>query len=131
MPGGRTDYRNSPLPKRRYLPKPSPEREGRMIGGESGSGGRRGPGGLAATGIGEPGGVLGWFRELSAMERRTFWACFAGWALDALDVQIYSFVIPTLIAVWNLSKTEAGVLGTVALLFSAVGGWIAGILSDR
>ena len=77
------------------------------------------------------GGVLGWFKELSAMERRTFWACFAGWALDALDEQIYSFVIPTLITVWSLSKTDAGVLGTVALLFSAVGGWLTGLLSDR
>jgi MFS family permease len=77
------------------------------------------------------GGVLGWFRELSGMERRTFWACFAGWALDALDVQIYSFVIPTLIAVWHLSTTDAGLLGTVALLFSAAGGWLTGILSDR
>jgi hypothetical protein len=27
-------------------------------------------------------------------ERRTFWACFGGWALDALDVQIYTFVVP-------------------------------------
>jgi MFS family permease len=98
--------------------------------------GKHGGGGGAAAAMeagveGRRGGVLGWFKELSAMERRTFWACFAGWALDALDVQIYSFVIPTLIAVWNLSKADAGTLGTVALLFSAVGGWLTGLLSDR
>jgi hypothetical protein len=34
-------------------------------------------------------------------ERRTFWACFGGWALDALDVQIYTFVVPALVAVWH------------------------------
>ena len=38
-----------------------------------------------------------------AMRRRTFWACFGGWALDAMDVQIYSFVIPTLIIVFAIS----------------------------
>ncbi len=72
-----------------------------------------------------------WFRQLSIKERRTFWACFSGWALDAMDVQLYSFVIPTLITTWGISKADAGYLGTVALLLSAVGGWAAGLLSDR
>ncbi len=72
-----------------------------------------------------------WWSELSLPERRTFWACFGGWALDAMDVQFYSFVIPTLIATWHISKTQAGALGTSALLFSAAGGWIAGLLADR
>ena len=35
-----------------------------------------------------------WYKELRGNEKRTFWACFGGWATDALDVQIYSFVIP-------------------------------------
>jgi MFS family permease len=76
-------------------------------------------------------GALSWWRELSASERRTFWACFGGWALDAMDVQFYSFVIPTLIATWHISKGQAGTLGTSALLFSAVGGWMAGLVADR
>ena len=44
---------------------------------------------------------------------------------------VYSFVIPTLIALWQISKGQAGMLGTVALLISAVGGWLAGLLADR
>ncbi len=75
--------------------------------------------------------MLGWLKDLDGSERRTLWACFGGWALDALDVQIYSFTIPTLIAVWGISRGEAGVLGTVTLLLSAVGGWLSGMLSDR
>jgi MFS family permease len=75
--------------------------------------------------------VFDWFRALSSTERTTFWACFTGWALDAMDVQIYALVMPTLIVVWGLSKGQAGTLGTAALLMSALGGWIAGILSDR
>jgi len=54
-----------------------------------------------------------------------------GWALDAMDVQLYSFVIPTLIAIWGITRTQAGELGTAALLVSAVGGWLAGWLADR
>lgn len=75
--------------------------------------------------------LFGWISYLTPKERRTFQACFGGWALDAMDVQIYSFVIPTLIAVWGITRGEAGALGTAALLASAVGGWIAGFLADR
>jgi len=48
-----------------------------------------------------------------------------------MDVQLYSFVIPTLIAVWGITRAQAGELGTAALLVSAVGGWLAGWLADR
>ena len=48
-----------------------------------------------------------------------------------MDVQIYAVVMPTLIVVWHLSQGQAGSLGTAALLTSAFGGWIAGILADR
>ena len=74
---------------------------------------------------------FGWMKDLTAKERRTFAACAGGWALDAMDVQVYSFVIPTLIAVWGITRAEAGALGTAALLVSAVGGWLAGWLADR
>jgi MFS family permease len=68
---------------------------------------------------------------MSVRERRTFWACFTGWALDAMDVQLYAVVMPTLVALWGMSQGEAGMLGTAALMFSSVGGWLAGILADR
>jgi MFS family permease len=48
-----------------------------------------------------------------------------------MDVQLYSFVIPTLIAVWGITRADAGVLATAALLTSAVGGWLAGWIADR
>src|SRR5215831_17633562 len=76
-------------------------------------------------------GPLAWISELAPRERRAFGACFGGWALDAMDVQMYSFVIPALIATWGITRAEAGVLGTAALLVSAVGGWLAGWIADR
>jgi MFS family permease len=72
-----------------------------------------------------------WFYALSPKERRTFWSCKIGYALDAMDTQFLSFVIPTLIATWGITKGDAGLIGTVTLLTSALGGWLAGILSDR
>src|ERR1051326_2838773 len=53
-------------------------------------------------------GVMSWYREISAAERRTFWACFGGWALDALDLQMFGLVIPAIIATWHVSHTHAG-----------------------
>lgn len=72
-----------------------------------------------------------WWQDLNHREKQTMTACFGGWALDAFDVQIYSFVIPALMATWGMTQAQAGYVGTVALLFSAMGGWIAGALSDR
>jgi len=76
-------------------------------------------------------GAFGWISSLTSKERSAFGACVGGWALDAMDVQMYSFVIPTLIATWGITRGEAGALGTAALLASAVGGWLAGWVADR
>jgi MFS family permease len=75
--------------------------------------------------------MLSWFSSLTKEEWRTIVSCFGGWALNAFDLQIYTFVVPTLLTAWGISRGEAGVLGTIALLFSAFGGWFAGRLSDR
>jgi MFS family permease len=72
-----------------------------------------------------------WFTQLNAKERSTLTATFAGWMLDGMDVMVYSFVLPTLVAVWHISKGQAGVLGTSTLLLSSLGGWIAGLAADR
>ena len=72
-----------------------------------------------------------WYRTLSGMEKKTFWACFSGWGLDAMDAQIFSFIVPTLMATWHLTSGRAGYLGTAALVATAIGGWVSGILADR
>lgn len=72
-----------------------------------------------------------WFTSLNKVEKRTFWACFSGWGLDAMDTQMYALSIPTLIALWGMTKGQAGILGTAVLIMAALGGWVAGILADR
>lgn len=77
------------------------------------------------------GAVTAWYGDLSPVEKRTIWACWAGWVLDAMDLMIYSMVMPALIALWHMTNAQAGTLATAALLSSAIGGWITGMLCDR
>ncbi len=72
-----------------------------------------------------------WLQETSKDERKTLVAAFAGYGVDAFDYMIYTFMIPTLITLWGMSKAEAGYIATGALITSAIGGWLAGILADK
>src|SRR5215831_18760608 len=76
-------------------------------------------------------GALAWIFKLAPQQKRAFGACIGGWALDAMDFQIYGLVLPALISTWSLTGRQTGYLQTVVLLVSAVGGWLAGFLSDR
>jgi hypothetical protein len=77
-------------------------------------------------------GPFSWYRAISSSEKRAFWSCRVGYLLDAMDSQFLSFVIPTLIATWGITRGDAGLIGTRSRwLTSAVGGWAAGALSDR
>ncbi|PZM16699.1 MFS transporter [Rhizobium tubonense] len=75
--------------------------------------------------------MFSWYRELTKRERSAFWACFAGWAVDAMDAQLFSFVLPVLIVAWGMTTAQAGYLATATLLSAAVGGWGCGYLADR
>jgi len=72
-----------------------------------------------------------WLQSTSASERRALLAAYAGYGLDAFDFMIYSFIIPTLLTLWSMSKAQAGYIASGALITSAVGGWAAGALADR
>ncbi|AIR89098.1 MFS transporter [Pseudomonas cremoricolorata] len=75
--------------------------------------------------------MFSWYRHITTKERKTFWACFGGWSLDALEVQMFGLAIPALIAAFALSKGDAGLISGVTLVTSAIGGWLGGTLSDR
>ncbi len=75
--------------------------------------------------------MFGWYAEFDGKGKKTFWACFLGYGLDAFDLQIYSFVMPVLVGLWSMSNTQAGLIATSALAISALGGWLAGMLADK
>src|ERR1700723_1661088 len=72
-----------------------------------------------------------WLLQTSVNERRAMLAAYAGYGLDGFDVLVYTFIIPTLVTLWGMSKAEAGYIASATLLTSAIGGWGAGILADR
>ena len=72
-----------------------------------------------------------WIEDTSHEERKTLTAAFAGYATDAFDYMIYTMLIPTLIAVWGMTRAQAGFIATGSLITSAIGGWAAGVLADK
>ncbi|MEN6411427.1 MAG: MFS transporter, partial [Veillonellales bacterium] len=53
-----------------------------------------------------------------------------GWAFDAMDTGIVSFVLPKLMGLWKLSPAQIGMIGSAGLIGMAVGAALAGTLSD-
>src|SRR5579863_3891295 len=64
-------------------------------------------------------------------QRRTLLAASLGWALDAFDTMLYALVLALLMRDLGMSKTTAGLLGTLTLLASGIGGVLFGFLADR
>lgn len=75
--------------------------------------------------------IFGWWRDASPQARKALAAASLGWMLDAFDVMLYALVLASLMADLGLSKTTAGLLGSVTLLASAAGGILFGIIADR
>lgn len=88
------------------------------------------PTGAEVARIDDP-SLMAFYKDMNVPEKRTFWACAAGWALDGMDFMIYPLVIGTIIKMWNVDTASAGFAVTATLLASAVGGWGAGYLADR
>ncbi|WP_106813865.1 MFS transporter [Microbacterium timonense] len=54
-----------------------------------------------------------------------------GWALDAMDVGLISFVIAALAAQWDLAPSETGWIASIGFVGMAVGASVGGLLADR
>lgn len=76
-------------------------------------------------------GWLGWWRAGTPQGRRALVAGGLGWMLDSFDVMLYALVLAVLIKDLGISKDTAGLLGSITLIASAVGGLAFGIIADR
>ena len=54
-----------------------------------------------------------------------------GWALDAMDVGLISFIIAALVEHWGISKGESGLIASIGFLGMAIGASLGGLLADR
>ncbi len=76
-------------------------------------------------------GLLEWPQQVTTAERRSLVAGGLGWMLDAMDVMLYSMVLAHLMRDLGMSKAEGGLLNSLTLLASAMGGLAFGLLADR
>jgi MFS family permease len=76
-------------------------------------------------------GPIELLRQATPGQRRTLLAAALGWALDAFDAMLYALVLTLLMRDLGMSKTTAGLLGTLTLLASGMGGVLFGFLADR
>jgi MFS family permease len=76
-------------------------------------------------------GLFGWFRSLGSEGRRAFVSAFGGFALDSYDFQVLPLGLVAIAESLKISTAAAGLLTTVTLVLSAVGGVGAGVLIDR
>ena len=72
-----------------------------------------------------------WYAALGAKGRKAFNAAFAGFSLDAFDLIILTLSLSAIGATFGVSTGATGVLSTVTLSASALGGVMAGVLCDR
>lgn len=54
-----------------------------------------------------------------------------GWALDAMDVGLISFILAALTVQWDLSRTEASWIASIGFIGMALGASLGGLLADR
>jgi MFS transporter, SHS family, lactate transporter len=71
------------------------------------------------------------FKSLNRDQRNTFLACFLGWALDALDFFLLTFVMPVVGRDFNCSVPQIAFALTLTLMMRPVGALIFGFLGDR
>jgi putative MFS transporter len=63
--------------------------------------------------------------------RRLLVGSGVGWALDAMDVGLISFVMAALAAQWDLGNTELSWIAAIGFVGMAVGASVGGLLADR
>jgi MFS family permease len=72
-----------------------------------------------------------WFRELGPGGRRAFFGAYGGYGLDSYDFYTLPLGMAAISVYFGLNNGQTGLLATVTLLVSAVGGALAGVLADR
>lgn len=72
-----------------------------------------------------------WYKSITAAQRKTLLSAALGWMLDGMDIMLYAMVLAHLMKDFGMSTATAGLMGSLTLLASAVGGVLFGILADR
>jgi len=72
-----------------------------------------------------------WLTDATRVQRRTLLAASLGWMLDSMDILLYSMVLAHLMRDLGMREGTAGLMASLTLASSAIGGVAFGILADR
>ena len=67
----------------------------------------------------------------TAKHRRLLLGSGIGWALDAMDVGMISFVMAALALQWKLDQTTLSLIGAIGFVGMALGATLGGLIADR
>jgi MFS family permease len=71
------------------------------------------------------------WREASPEARKALIAASMGWLLDAFDVMLYALILTSVIEELGLTRAQGGLMASLTLGASAVGGLLFGVIADK
>lgn len=63
--------------------------------------------------------------------KKLLWGSGIGWALDAMDVGLISFIMAALAVHWNLESSQTSWIATAGFVGMAIGATLGGLLADK
>jgi MFS family permease len=72
-----------------------------------------------------------WHRTITREQWRVLLAAKFGWMLDAMDFMLYAMALQQIQVYFGFDSATAGMLGTVTLIMSGIGGLTFGYVADR
>jgi MFS family permease len=76
-------------------------------------------------------GPIQLLHRATSAQRRTLLAAALGWMLDSFDAMLYALVLAHVMRDFGMSKATAGLLYTLTLVASGIGGVLFGFIADR
>ena len=71
------------------------------------------------------------YTHLDVYKRQLLVGSGVGWALDAMDVGLMSFVVTALAVQWHLDKDQTSWILSIGFVGMAIGASVGGLLADR
>ena len=75
--------------------------------------------------------LAGFWKEATPDARRALVAASLGWLLDAFDVMLYALILTSVIQELGLDRQTGGLMASLTLGASAIGGLVFGVIADR
>jgi len=72
-----------------------------------------------------------WYRQITKPQRKALFAAALGWMLDSMDIMLYAMVLAYLMKDFGMSTATGGLMSSLTLIASAVGGIVFGMIADR